>query len=81
MTPNDSLLFLYWCLILPSSQKLPPAASGNKFRDAQSDIIQKVRDIGPLGPKLDVSIKSHTLENTEHCEKGGKRMLRAGKDG
>jgi hypothetical protein len=36
---------------------LPLAADGNNYRDPQPDIMQRVRDFGILGPKLDISIK------------------------
>ena len=39
MTPNDILLYLDLCLIHQSSEKLPPAADENKYRDPQTHII------------------------------------------
>ena len=45
------------CLAQPSSEKLPPAAGGNKYRDPQSDMMQRVKDLGTLSPKWDIPIK------------------------
>ena len=41
MTPN---------YIQPSPEKLPHSADGNKYRDPQPDIIQRVRDLGTFSP-------------------------------
>ena len=38
-------------LAQPSSEKLPPAADGNKYRDPQPDITQREKDLGTLCPK------------------------------
>ena len=46
----------YQDLAQPSSEKLPPAADGNKYRDPQPDIMQRVRDLGTLRPKRNVTI-------------------------
>jgi hypothetical protein len=43
------------CLALPSLEKLPPAADGNKCRDPQTDNVQRVRDLGTFRLKRDVS--------------------------
>jgi hypothetical protein len=32
-------------LAQPSSEKLPPAADGNKYRDSQPEMMQKVRSL------------------------------------
>lgn len=42
----------------PSSEKCPPAADGNKYRDPQPDNVQRVRDPGILSSKWNVSIRS-----------------------
>ncbi|KAL6090570.1 hypothetical protein STEG23_009419, partial [Scotinomys teguina] len=38
------------CLAQTSSERLPPAADGNKYRDAQPDNVQSMRDLGTLSP-------------------------------
>jgi hypothetical protein len=38
-------MFLDQCLAHPSSEMLPPAADGNKYRDLQLDKVQRMRDI------------------------------------
>lgn len=45
------------CLVQPSSEKLPPAPDKNIYRDPQPDNMKKVRDLGTLSSKLDISIK------------------------
>lgn len=45
------------CLVQPSSEKLPPAPDKNIYRDPQPDNKQKIRDLGRLSRKLDISIK------------------------
>jgi hypothetical protein len=49
MTPND--IHMDQFLIHPSSKKLPSAADRNKYRDPQTDIRHKVRDLRRLSPK------------------------------
>ena len=49
------------CLVLRSSEKLPPAIDGSKYRDPEPDITQRVRDLVALSPKRDISIKSLPL--------------------
>lgn len=44
-------------IIQPPSETLPSAADGNKYRAAQLDDKQGVRDLGMLSPKWDGSIK------------------------
>jgi len=39
------------------SETFPLAAAGNKHRDPQPDIMQRMRDPGILGHKWDVAIK------------------------
>jgi hypothetical protein len=46
------------CLTQPSSQKLPSAADGNKYRDSRPDIMKRIKDLGPLSPKRDISIQT-----------------------
>ena len=55
----DDILLIGLCLV-QSSEKLPPTADGNN-RDSQTDIMQRVRDLGTLNPKWDVSIKPFLL--------------------
>ena len=58
-------------LALNSSKRLLPAADGNKHRDSESDIMQRVRDLGALSPKLNVSIKSIPSKFRETCSQRG----------
>ena len=51
-------VFIDRCLAQLSTEELPPAAEGNKYRDPQPDTRQRVRDLGTKSPKLCVSIKS-----------------------
>ena len=48
----------YWCLAQTSSEKLPSVKNGNKCRDPQSDIMQRVTDIRTDSPECGVSISS-----------------------
>lgn len=57
------------CLAQPPSEKLPPVADGKKYRDPQPDHMQRVRDLGTLSSKRDVSIKSLPSELKEICWK------------
>jgi hypothetical protein len=58
MSPNDILLYsIDWCLVQPSSEKFPPAAARNTYRDTWSDSMQRLRDLGALGPKWEIAIK------------------------
>ena len=50
MIPNTILLDSYQCLAQPSSERLPPAADGSRYRDPQLDNVQRVRDLGTVGP-------------------------------
>ena len=55
-------------LAQPSSEMLPLAADGNKYRDPHPDIMQRIRDLETLFPKWDVSIKflpHHSSGNIE----------------
>jgi hypothetical protein len=56
------------CLLLTSSERLPPAADGNKGRDPQPDIMWRES-------KLAVSIKFPS-ELRESHRKGGRRSMR-----
>ena len=40
-----------------SSEKFLQEADRDKYKELQTDIIQRVRDFGTLSPKLDVCIK------------------------
>jgi hypothetical protein len=39
-------IFIDQCRIQPSSERLPPAADGNRCRNPQPDIIQREEDFG-----------------------------------
>ena len=69
------------CLDQPSSEKLPPAAEVNKYRDPQLDTMQRVRDPGILSPKCDVFIKFLPSELWEPCRWGGRKRKRTRRDG
>ena len=43
------------CVVQPSSKNLPPEADGNKSRDLQTGIVQRMRDPGILSSKGNVS--------------------------
>ena len=45
------------CLGQPPSEKLPPVAEGNTYRDPWPGITQRVRDLGTLILKWHISIK------------------------
>ena len=55
-------------LAQPSSEKLL-GTNGNKYRDPQLDNVQKVRGLGTLSPKRDVSIKSLPPGLREPCRR------------
>lgn len=66
------------CLALvSSSEKLPPATLGSKYKDPQPDAMQRVRDVGTLIHKLDVFIKSLPSWLTEPCVREGRKAIRA----
>jgi hypothetical protein len=44
-------------LAQPSSEKPPPTADGNKYRDSLPDNLHKVSVLRTFSPKQDVSIK------------------------
>lgn len=60
------------CLAQPSSEKLPPVADGKEDTDPQPDIKQRVMgDLGTLGSKCSISIRSLGLGLREPCRRGG----------
>ena len=61
-------------------RELPPTANGNKYRDPRPDIMQRLRDLGTLWPKWDVSIKSLPSGFRELSEKGDRKSVRSGVD-
>lgn len=66
----------------PASDMLTPLATeGNKYRDLQTDITQRVRDLGTLGPKWDVSIKSLPLALGNPMKEEAERMWEPGHKG
>jgi hypothetical protein len=58
------------CLAQPSSEKLPPAADGDKHRGPQPGTMQRVRGLGTWSPKWVVAIK---FLPSELREPGGRR--------
>lgn len=56
------------CLTQPSSEMLPPAVEGNKYRDPQLDSVQSIKNLGKLSPKWIVFIKSLLLGFREEEE-------------
>lgn len=66
------------CLALvSSSEKLPPATLGTKYKDPQPDVTKRVRDVGTLIHTLDVFIKSLPSWLPEPCVRGGRKAVRA----
>lgn len=57
---------------LASSEKPPHAANGNKYRDPQPDILQRVREL-VISPKWYVFIKSLPSELRDPKEKEEKK--------
>jgi hypothetical protein len=51
------------CPAQPSSEMLPPAADGIKYRNPQPDCAESEGICRALSPNQDVSIKSLSLEN------------------
>jgi hypothetical protein len=43
MTPNGFLLLIDQCLAQPSSEKVPPAADGKRYRDPRLDICRELK--------------------------------------
>jgi hypothetical protein len=46
------VILLYQCLVQLSSEKFLPATNGNKYRDAQPDITQRVRGLRTLSLEM-----------------------------
>lgn len=66
------------CLALvSSSEKLPPATLGTKYKDPEPDVMQRVRVLGTFIHKLDVFIKSLPSWLTEPCVREGRKAVRA----
>ena len=51
------------CFAQPSSESFL-LQHGNTYRDPQPDIMQRLKNLGPLRPKSDVSIKSLSAQGT-----------------
>jgi hypothetical protein len=68
-------------LVQSSSEKLPPAGDGNKYRDPQLDNEQRVRVRGKLSTKWDVTIISIPSGLREPCRRGDRKIVRAREDG
>lgn len=64
-----------------STEKLPPGADENKYRDPQPDNIQRMRHLETQNSKSDVSIKSLPSGSREHCWKGGRKTGKSRGDG
>jgi hypothetical protein len=50
-------VFIDQCLGRPLSENLPLAPGGNKYRDPEIPIIERVTDLETFSPKWKVSIK------------------------
>jgi hypothetical protein len=50
---------------------------GSKYIDPQSEIIQRLRELGTLNPTRDVSIKSLCSEFTESHRGGFRKNIKA----
>ena len=50
-------MLLDQCLAQPSSEKLPLAVDGDRYRDLKPDTIQRMKGLATLSPKWEVSIK------------------------
>jgi hypothetical protein len=61
--------------------KLPPSVDGNKYRDPQTKNLQRIKYLGILSPKWDVSITLLSLGLKEHYRRGGGKILRVRGDG
>lgn len=63
MTPHGILLYPVYpsALLHHPSEKLPPTADKNKYRDLKPDTIERVRDPETLSHNQDFSIKSFSL--------------------
>ncbi|KAL6040343.1 hypothetical protein STEG23_017243 [Scotinomys teguina] len=68
-------------LAQPSSEKLPPVADGDKYRNRQPDNVQKVRDLGTLSPQMDVFIKIFPTGLRELCGRGSRKSVKVRGDG
>lgn len=63
-------------LTQPPSEKLSLAVDGDKYRDPQPDFMQRLRGLGTLSPKCDVTIRSLPSEFSEPCRGGGRKVWR-----
>ena len=50
-----------------------PAVDGNKYRDPVPNNVQKVRDLGTVSPKWDVSIKPLLTRLKEICRRRNRK--------
>jgi hypothetical protein len=64
--------------IQPSSEKLPPAADGNKYRDPQT--LHEEREIGTYSSKKELFINSSLKELREANGTGGGKNIRSRKE-
>lgn len=74
-------MFIDQCLSQPSSEKLPLATERNKYRGLQPGNMEKVRDLGILSPKWNVSTKSLLSEVKKTWCRGGIKFVQARGDG
>lgn len=59
----------------------PPALGKNKYSNPQLDNVQRVKDLGTLGTKWDVSVKSLPSQLREPCGTGRKSVRTRGDGG
>jgi hypothetical protein len=52
-------------------------ADENKCRDSMSYIMERLRDLGTLTPKMNISIKSLPSGLRKHCKRGDRKSVRA----
>lgn len=65
------------CLAQSSSEKLPPAAYGNKYRDPEPDHVQKVRDLEHSVLNGISPITFHPSWLREPCGRETRKIVRA----
>lgn len=74
MTPNEnSATLIDQYLAQLSSEKRPSAADRDRHRDAKVDLLKRVRDLGTLITKWDVSINPSSQCAEIPFRRGGRR--------
>lgn len=71
-----SAILVYQCLAQLPPEKLPPGTMGIN-KDPHPDIIQRVRDLEPLSPKREDSIKTLPSGFRKPFRRGGRKTVRA----